>query len=58
MNVFKNGLIAIALINELAYEYLLNSNEILEVERVRKVVGLNISNRHYRVMSLSREKPM
>jgi len=58
MNVFKNGLIAIALINELAYEYLLNSNEILEVERVRKVVGLNISNKHYRVMSLSREKPM
>jgi len=47
MNVFKNGLIAIALINELAYEYVLNSNEILAVERVRKVVGLNISNTHY-----------
>ena len=38
---------AITLTNELAYEYVLNSNEILEIERVRKVVGLNISNTHY-----------
>jgi len=28
----------IALINGLAYEYVINSNEILEVEKVRKVV--------------------
>ena len=43
----KNGLIVIVLISELAYEYVLNSNEMLEVEMVRKVVGLNISNTHY-----------
>ena len=29
----------ITLVNGLAYEYVLNSNEILEVEMVRKVVG-------------------
>jgi len=42
-----NGLIVIVLISELAYEYVLNLNEMLEVERVRKAVGLNISNTHF-----------
>jgi len=41
-----NGLIVTVVISELAYEYVLNSNEMLKVERVRKVVGLNISNAH------------
>jgi len=37
----------IALINGLAYEYVINSNKILEVEKVRKVVVYNISSTPY-----------
>ena len=37
----------ITLVNGLAYEYVLSWNEIVEVVKVRKVVGLNISNTDY-----------